>query len=202
VYAADEARVDEAVSWLRLAAEAGRGSSAVNLGVRYLRGNGLEQDRRRGVRWLERGADLGEPSALLPLAQAVGAEPGLVEGGREEALRWVLTAKENAGEGIAGQERRLRDSLEAREEDGAEQGARIWWERKRSDPDTPIGRVNRWLQTRFESGREWANWEVAFLAGNVECPAPRLQRLAIDNYEASGHFDACMLDALAAYGVR
>lgn len=201
VYDADEVRAEEGLAWLQLAAERGRAASAINLGVRYLRGNGLPQDKERGVRWLLRASDMGDPSALMPLANAASEDPGLV-GGREEALRWLLTAKENAGGAVDGMEQRLRDSLDRDAEARAEGDARIWWERKRDDPSTPIGRTARWLETRYDADREWANWEVAFLASNVDCPAPKLQRLDIANYESSGHFDACMTEALEAYGVR
>ncbi|WP_119165527.1 tetratricopeptide repeat protein [Algihabitans albus] len=200
-YAESQARPEDAVAWLELAAEAGRSSAAIALGVRYLYGNGLPVDEERGVRWLIRATDLGDPTALLPLARAGATEPSVV-GGREEALRWLMTAQENLGEGLARSARELGESLERDAIRRAEDDARIWWERKRADLSTPLGRTDRWLQEAFEESRDWANWEVAFLASNVDCPAPTLQRLVINNYEASGHFDACMLDALRAYGVR
>lgn len=201
VYAEDQAEPEEGVAWLELAARQGRSSAAVNLGVRYLEGRGLPADPERGIRWLVRASDMGDPTALFPLGRAAAEDPGLV-GGREEALRWLLTAKENSGGSLAASEQRLRDSLERDAEARATDDARIWWERKRADRETPLGRVDAWLENRFEAGREWANWEVAFLASNVDCPAPKLQRLEISHYEASGHFDACMLSALEAYGVR
>ncbi len=201
VYEADAAKPEEAVAWLEIAAGAGRASAAIALGVRYLQGKGLPQDEARGVRWLLRAADMGDPGALLPLARAAVAQPSLV-GGPEEALRWLATARENTGESLSAGARNLRDGLERDAVERAEDDARIWWERKRDDPDTPLGRVDAWLARAFESGRSWANWEVAFLASNVDCEAPKLQRLVINNYESSGHFDACMLEALAAYGVR
>jgi hypothetical protein len=201
VYEPDMTRIEEARSWLELAAERGRSSAAVNLGVRYLEGKGLPDDPERGLRWLVRATDMGDPTALFPLARAAAADPSIV-GNREEALRWLLTARENSGQDLVAREQVLRDSLDRDAEDRAEDDARIWWERKRDDRSTPLGRVDAWLTTRFDEDREWANWEVAFLASNVDCPAPRLQRLSINNYEASGHFDACMLSALDAYGVR
>ena len=200
-YGEGEARPEDAVAWLRLAAEAGRSSAAIALGVRYLNGNDLPLDRNHGVQWLIYATDLGDPTALLPLARAGTSDPSLV-GGREEALRWLMTAQENLGEGLARSARELRDSLERDAVRRAEDDARIWWERKRADLSTALGRTDRWLQESFEEDRDWANWEVAFLASNVDCPAPTLQRLVINNYEASGHFDACMRDGLSAYGVR
>jgi TPR repeat protein len=201
VYEEDLAKPEDGVAWLELAARKGRSSAAVNLGARYLEGKGLPADPEAGVRWLIRATDMGDPTALFPLARAAADDPSLV-GGREEALRWLLTAQENSGGNLSAPEQRLRDGLEREAEARAEDDARIWWERKRDDRDTPIGRVAGWLENRFEAGREWANWEVAFLASNVDCSAPKLQRLDISNYEASGHFDACMLSALDAYGVR
>lgn len=200
-YEGSEARPEEAVAWLRLAAEAGSSSAAIALGVRYLNGNGLPQDRELGVRWLIYATDLGDPTALMPLARAGASDSELV-GGPEEALRWLMTAQENVGEGLARSARRLRDGLERDAIRRAEDDARIWWERKRADTSTPLGRVDRWLERAYEEDRDWANWEVAFLASNVDCPAPKLQRLVINNYDASAHFNACMFEALTAYGVR
>ena len=200
-YEGSEARPEEAVAWLRLAAEAGSSSAAIALGVRYLSGNGLPQDRALGVRWLIYASDLGDPTALTPLARAGASDAELV-GGPEEALRWLMTAQESVGEGLARSARRLRDRLERDAIRRAEDDARIWWERKRADPSTPLGRVDRWLERAYADERTWANWEVAFLASNVDCAAPRLQRLVINNYDASAHFNACMFEALDAYGVR
>ena len=62
----DESSVQAAL-WMRMAAEQGLAAAQYDLGLMYLRGRGVVQSRRDGVRWFRRAAGQGLHEALTKL---------------------------------------------------------------------------------------------------------------------------------------
>jgi len=85
---------DEALVYLRRAAEQGDAEGEYALGVRYAAGEGVGKDPAEAQRWLEAAARQGHPQAVVALSQAVmGAKLGFTtEAARAEGLPWVEKA--------------------------------------------------------------------------------------------------------------
>ena len=138
----------------------------------------------------------------MPLARAGASDAELV-GGPEEALRWLMTAQESVGEGLARSARRLRDRLE-RDADPAGGRRRphlVGTEAERTPRPRSAGSTVGSSGPMPTSGPGPTGKSPSWPPTSTARP-PRLQRLVINNYDASAHFNACMFEALDAYGVR
>ena len=89
---------EQAVHWLRLAAESGNAEAHFGLGVEFWFGRGVEEDPAAAVEHWRVAADAGYASAQANLASAYFTGRG-VEADRVEAARWALMAAEHGDAG-------------------------------------------------------------------------------------------------------
>ena len=57
----------EAARWFKVAAEIGHVQACTNLGIAYMRGDGVPQSRMEAIRYLTRGASAGDELAVMQL---------------------------------------------------------------------------------------------------------------------------------------
>ena len=57
----------EAAKWYKKAAEQGKTSAQLNLGMMYISGRGIRQNLPEGVKWLNKAADQGDTTAKTNL---------------------------------------------------------------------------------------------------------------------------------------
>lgn len=58
-----EKDMDEAVKWIRKAAEQGDAQAQYNLGVCYISGDGVVPNKQEAMKWLRKAAKQGHPQA-------------------------------------------------------------------------------------------------------------------------------------------
>ena len=88
----------EAVTWLRLAAEQGHAEAQFNLGLMYVRGEGVPQNFAEAVTWFRRAAKQGHAEAQFYLGLMYVRGEGVPEDWAE-AVNWVrLAAKQGHAE--------------------------------------------------------------------------------------------------------
>lgn len=87
---------EEAIALYRQAAEKGDPDGMLGLGAMAAAGEGLkEKNPAEGLHWMRKAAELGQPQAVIVMAQAyLKGELGFTEADRNtpEALRWVKEA--------------------------------------------------------------------------------------------------------------
>jgi len=76
------------IASLQKMAEQGNGEAQLQLGLRYLNGDGIEQNPNTAVRWLERAARQGQTEAQYQYGMALLEGRGVVQDYRS-AFRWV-----------------------------------------------------------------------------------------------------------------
>ena len=105
----------KAVGWFRVSAELGEPAAQYMLGMRFQKGEGVEQDMAEAVKWYRRAAEESERHAAFPAAQASLGECYRKGDGvgqdYAEAVKWYRLAAEN---GLA----RAQNSLGKCYEDG------------------------------------------------------------------------------------
>ena len=62
----------EAVKWFRKAADRWHSSAQYNLGVCYLKGDGIEKDKEEAVKWFRKAAENGHKKAKAALKKLGG----------------------------------------------------------------------------------------------------------------------------------
>jgi uncharacterized protein len=86
-----EKDMDQAVKWIRMAAEKGDATAEYELGIYYLRGLGVDKDPSVAARWFQRSAEQGHVQAQnsigYSLATGHGTETDLIE-----AYKWYSLA--------------------------------------------------------------------------------------------------------------
>ena len=99
-----EEESQEAISWLRLAAEQGHAKAGNCLGECYRDGNGVEQDMSEAVRWFEKAAEQNNPEALFNLGFCYYAGNGVERdwGKARELLERAVEAENHGWPGSAG----------------------------------------------------------------------------------------------------
>lgn len=63
------------IAWQKKRAEDGSDNAQYELGVRYLKGDGVEQDAKAGREWIEKSAKAGNAKAIKKLEELKAAEP-------------------------------------------------------------------------------------------------------------------------------
>ena len=81
----------ESILFFRRAAALGHGVSAINLGMKYRDGDGVDRDAAEAFRWYLRAAELGEVTALGEVGAMYAGGNG-VEQDDVEAYRWLELA--------------------------------------------------------------------------------------------------------------
>jgi TPR repeat protein len=78
---------------LEQAANMGSPSALYELGLMYVRGNGVARDESRGIALIEQAAEKELPAAMLALASALYSGEGVAQD-RERARHWLVRAAE------------------------------------------------------------------------------------------------------------
>ncbi len=84
---------EEAVMWMRRAAEQGHAGAQANLGFCYKHGQGVPRDYEEAVMWYLKGAEQGHPWAQNDLGFCYDEGQGVPQD-CEEAVKWYLKAAE------------------------------------------------------------------------------------------------------------
>lgn len=92
--AAEPSDADQALASLSAQAEQGDAAAQFDLGNRYLKGNGVEQDNFEALRWFKLAADAGNVNAQYNIAVMYLNGIGVIQDG-PEAVQWFLAAAEN-----------------------------------------------------------------------------------------------------------
>jgi uncharacterized protein len=87
---------DDAIKWFRKAAEKGTRWGQLNLGIRYLRGEGVPQDYTEAMKWFKEGSAQGDPLSQYYLGTLHEKGLGTVVD-QVEAYKWYGLA---ANQGI------------------------------------------------------------------------------------------------------
>jgi TPR repeat protein len=137
-------------------AEAGNGDAQHDLGMRYLRGEGVPINRAEGIQWLRRAAGQQHAAAMFELARLA-----LEDGGEAEAGKLLLSAAEQGHPGAQYQYATLRAAGKFGAMDDAE--------------------VNQWLQAAAEQGHVEAQLMLASrIAGRDQTTAIEWYRKAAE----------------------
>ena len=83
--------VEEAVKWLRKAADLGSSDAASELGEKYDKGNGVTKDEVEAVKWFRKAADLGSSYAMFDLGVKYDKGDGVTKD-EVEAVKWFRKA--------------------------------------------------------------------------------------------------------------
>ena len=89
---------DQAMAWMRAAAEQGQEDTQISLGSIYLNGKGVPQDFGEAVKWFRRAAESGDVFGQYNLARMYSAGRG-VDQNLETAVYWY---RKSAAQGLAG----------------------------------------------------------------------------------------------------
>ena len=84
-------RNDDAFSWMLKAADAGHAAAQNNIGVSYLHGLGVDQDKTKAFEWFERSATQGYSYAQSELAMLY-YQGEVIDKDDEQAEKWWLIA--------------------------------------------------------------------------------------------------------------
>lgn len=88
-----ENRFEEAAKWFTKAAEKGHAGAQCALGLLYMQGLGVMQDKTEAVKWVRKAAEKGYDKAQYDLGECYSRGEGVAEN-KIEALKWYRKAAE------------------------------------------------------------------------------------------------------------
>jgi TPR repeat protein len=88
---------DEAVKWLRMAADQGDAGAQNNLGVLYMEGDGVKQGFKEAAKLFRKAAEQGIPSAQANLGSCYAGGSGVEQSWEEAYFWWSLAFEEGEG---------------------------------------------------------------------------------------------------------
>lgn len=201
LFSPDHRDVDRAFAYLNEALAAGRSDTAIFLGNHYLRGELLPQNPGEALRFLDSAAALGNIGALPTLARLFRQGP-VSDFPPAEGLKWLyLDNDKNGGDRNAEAIAVFEAEVGPAATEAARRAADDWWYDRFSDPANDLGRTRAWLAANYPD-ESWEQWQIIFLADNVQCLAPRLRDVVDWSYEDSGLYHLCMDRGLASYGLK
>lgn len=114
--------LEEAVKWLRLAADQGDAGAQNNLGVLYMQGDGVKEGHKEAAKLFRRAADQGIPSAQANIGSCYAQGAGVPQSWEEAYFWWKLGFEEGEGaefleEALENLTPEQKDSVEARVKD-------------------------------------------------------------------------------------
>lgn len=201
LFSSDHRDVDRAFALFERALSLGHSDTAVFLGIHYLRGELLPKNPVQALAFLESAARAGNVGALPPLAQLYREGPAS-DFPPADGLKWLyLDSDKNGGDRHAKAIAIFEAEVGPDAAKAARRAANDWWLGHFDNTATQLGRARAWLRDNYPND-DWEQWQIIFLADNVQCPRPRLRDMVDWRYLDSAIYHLCMERGLASYGLK